>query len=919
MHEKQDGLEDLEERPSRIRFTRITSANGILTKRLALDAVGNICKAPTVHLSEGQAEIVEVNDIEGFCNILVGLDTSQALTYGVPLNGGGRILSRRAYEAAGAPPDATTRTEEAFAYPANAGVIMIDHDPLPGREPLTRDALLQALYAVFPLLAACSHAWWPSSSSMIFNSDRQVAGLRGQRVYVIVQDATDIARAGRALVERLWLSGHGAVVVSAAGSMLERTIIDATVYQASRLDFAAGAVCDTPLSQRRGAPVVLNDGPYLETREALPSLTDEEAKRLQALVRAVKASAIPEATRVRAEWVEGRGGAIASERGLPLEVARSIAKDAVDHLRLRGDFVLTTEDGREVSVGEALGDVATWHGVRFRHPLDVDYPDHRIGYLNLKPTGGKPFLYVHANGGIKFTLIATARTIQVQSGSAVANVEDVLSEMRACGRFYARGNDICTVSADGDLVALGHHALKHLLESVLSFERFAETKLDEATGRKGKFVPCDMPDDLARRVRELVSHGTLPRLTGVVKHAIVAPDGRVLREGFDKKTGLLVVRSDSRPWVRPRDYPTMDEVHQAIGALWHPFRLVPFATAVDRGVHLAALLTAVVRKALRTAPMFLYAAPSKGSGKSMVCEALAILAGSDATPSSALPSDEAEVDKLLVSVLRAGSPVLWLDNVTGNIKAAALCRLLTSETYEARILGRSETTGALPTRMLIVASGNNVSPSADMTRRTLRCYIDPKMEVPASRVFDWSPLALVRESKDQMIGAALTVLAAWVRTDEFKAARGRVGSFEDHDRLIGQCVRWVASCGITTEAGEPFGDPKTAVDEAQAADTDQAEVEALLATWVAGAHANEMTAAAIFAEVQSIRSGSFPRSEAGYAALAIHEAGWCGHSSRSLGKYLAAEVNKIAGGYVLRSRGGKNALLWRVERAPSAA
>jgi hypothetical protein len=303
----------------------------------------------------------------------------------------------------------------------------------------------------------------------------------------------------------------------------------------------------------------------------------------------------------------------------------------------------------------------------------------------------------------------------------------------------------------------------------------------------------------------------------------------------------------------------------------------------------------------------------------MLCETLAVLAGSDATPSSALPTDELEIDKLLVAVLRAGSPVLWLDNVTGNIRAAALCRLLTSETYEARILGRSETTGALPTRMLVVASGNNASPSADMTRRTLRCYIDPKMETPGARVFDWSPLALVRETRDAMIAAALTVLAAWVRTDEFRVARGRIGSFEAWDELIGQCVRWLDSSGITTEAGERFGDPKVAVDEAQAADTDHAEVEALLATWVAGATAHEMTAAAIFAELLLIRVGGFPRSEAGFAALAVHEAGWSGHSAKSLGKFLAAEVNKVAGDYVLRSRRGKDVTLWRVEAAPSAA
>ena len=67
----------------------------------------------------------------------------------------------------------------------------------------------------------------------------------------MVADASDIERAGQVLFDRLWLAGHGYFKVSSAGTLLSRTLVDGSVYQPSRLDFVAGAVCKPPLVQER--------------------------------------------------------------------------------------------------------------------------------------------------------------------------------------------------------------------------------------------------------------------------------------------------------------------------------------------------------------------------------------------------------------------------------------------------------------------------------------------------------------------------------------------------------------------------------------------------------------------------------------------------------------------------------------------
>jgi putative DNA primase/helicase len=92
----------------------------------------------------------------------------------------------------------------------------------------------------------------------------------------------------------------------------------------------------------------------------------------------------------------------------------------------------------------------------------------------------------------------------------------------------------------------------------------------------------------------------------------------------------------------------------------------------------------------------------------------------------------------------------------------------------------------LDTGLLVLFSGNNMTVVGDMTRRVLNVRIDPACEAPAMRRFDFDPLREVRTNRDIMLAAALT-LVRWgmSRPDRTK---GRVGSFEMWDEVVGQTV-----------------------------------------------------------------------------------------------------------------------------------
>ncbi len=100
-------------------------------------------------------------------------------------------------------------------------------------------------------------SWWASSSSYIYNEEKRLNGLRAQRINFLVKNASDIPRAGKVLLDRLWLHGHGDIVVSKSGQLLEKTTFDGSVWQPCRFDFAAGAACSSTLTLQRGKPEVV--------------------------------------------------------------------------------------------------------------------------------------------------------------------------------------------------------------------------------------------------------------------------------------------------------------------------------------------------------------------------------------------------------------------------------------------------------------------------------------------------------------------------------------------------------------------------------------------------------------------------------------------------------------------------------------
>ena len=401
---------------SALTLTKFTATNpNRLSKAFALKC-GKLDKQPGGNLIDGRADRVET-DIAGLAELLTTLGPHHALGYGIATTASARVVTRDQYDRMAAhceteDEDIVARTREHFAWPAGSGVLMIDYDAPPSGEPLTREQLQDALASACPALAAAAAIWRPSASSCIYTAEGQeLRGIAGQRLYIPVTDARDIPRAGQALADRLWLAGYGRIDLSGSGAMLERTIIDAGVWQPERLDFAGGAECGPGLEQRLPEPLLINaSADYLDSRQALPDLTGPERARLAELREAARSAVRPQADVARAVWINER--VEHAVKRLPKE-HREEAKprieraycEAADGGALGPDVIIHIHGMGERTVAQILAKPSQYHGKLCRDPLEPGYQGGKlVGWINTRTQ--QPYIRSQAHGGIRYSLIA---------------------------------------------------------------------------------------------------------------------------------------------------------------------------------------------------------------------------------------------------------------------------------------------------------------------------------------------------------------------------------------------------------------------------------------------------------------------------------------------------------------------------------
>jgi putative DNA primase/helicase len=178
-----------------------------------------------------------------------------------------------------------------------------------------------------------------------------------------------------------------------------------------------------------------------------------------------------------------------------------------------------------------------------------------------------------------------------------------------------------------------------------------------------------------------------------------------------------------------------------------------------------------------------------------------------------------EDEKRLSVVLNEGDPIIMIDNCDLPITGKFLAMILTEPIVQARILGLSERR-MLPNVSTIIFTGINLIFENDVVRRALESRIDPSVEHPEDRKFDFSAIDEVKAQRAELLIAALTILRA------FKLAKPKIdlykpmGDYREYDEWIRSAIVWL---------GQP--DPLLTQDELSIADPAKDVLRQVLHCW----------------------------------------------------------------------------------------
>ncbi|NYT68268.1 hypothetical protein [Pusillimonas noertemannii] len=752
-----------------------------LAKRIELDADGNPRKVTGGDMVEGHAQIRQFSTLTDFAQFLETLTPKQALTYGLPAKGDGPIVPRGARKEP--PAGKQFRTKESFVWPAGAGVMMVDYDAPHGAPTLTKEELFSCICDAVPALVQVQVLLRPSGSSCVFReADRQqVYGVNGQRLYFVVDDAQRIPEIGAALFARLWLNGHGWLEVSKSGSALKRAPADGLVWQTNRLDFAGGAEMGDGLYQDRGDCILLGgDEPCLQAG-GVGRLTPQEEHDFDVLLRKAKEAKASEIAVAKAAYIAEHAPQEAERRGIEVSQAEYLVRAVLNGAPLDGGWPLHLEDGTEATVAQILKEPEKYNGMYCCDPINPRPDQRQVAWLKLLKS--KPEIFNHKTD-TWYPLQTAKSVLHVVDDKYVDLAEGVAREMRKHGEFYLQGGRICTVNDDGRIVGLRNEALLHEIESICSFVGFRmENKTPVPT-------PKRCPEKLGQRLSELAGTGGvhLPELAGVSKHPIITAKGVLVEdEGFHTDSGVLLINPSRNAWQPIPRKPSEAEIIEAFNTLWGPFHLFPYADINAQSVALAAVLTAVIRPSLDVAPGFMFTAPSAGTGKSFLAEAIGYLAGGFSITQP--PMQPVEFDKTITALLVKGQGCYILDNAVGTFGTGSFDAMLTSGKSGGRLLGSSEMVEA--GRALWLITANNGQLRGDSNRRILTCYLDAKTERVLERKFSFDPRGVVQAGRGEIVRAALTLIQAWLVSPECRAAGATSGDFSQWRRMVAGCVDWL--------------------------------------------------------------------------------------------------------------------------------
>lgn len=849
--------------PSAAEITVFEKSGGPLTKHIRLGPDGQIASdASACVMANGVARraSIDLNNMRALADLINNFRSNQAYALGRLKTGlPDHVRVVRADKLDGATdPAIIARTKEFLTFPdGEASLALLDADFKGMSEAATRRMeecgdLWCALCEVLPALETVACVERASTSSGLRNREtgQTFPGSGGRHIVVPVLDAADIPRFLSDLFDRCWLAGLGWGLVSAAGSFLERAIIDKAVGSPERLIFEGAPIIEPPLVQE-GRAAVARDGFVLDTRSC-PPLTDSERAELQKLKAAEEHRLLPERQRARALWsVEHIKRLVAD--GMPEAKARAKVDRWIDRGELSDTFPLPFDrpDLAGTTVAEVLADPERFVGARMADPFEGPAYGRGVAILYQRRSGSL-FIKSFAHGGLTYKLKAGSRGkgdgaappdpkdepepppspkgepptahIEVYEGLHHEAADRGLSALAAAKvPFFQRDRKLVNIvrvkakAFGGDVIfvpGMGEVVAPIMLRALSKSAHWGKPDQRAKSGMRR----IEPPKEVVQQILTMINEWPFPPLRGLIGCPTLRPDGSLLTAtGYDPATGYVLDYDFPMPPIPER--PNRADAVAALALFTDLLREFPFRKdGTSLAVAYSAMMTPVLRPAMEVAPLHVGNAPQSGTGKSFLWDVASTVATGERCAAISLTGNEDEDEKRLASLALAGVPIIGIDNVTCPVSGDFLCQLVERPTVRPRKLGGNEVP-VLPNSFCCFLNGNNVEIYADMVRRTVMTHIDANMEDPELRKFKQNPLALIRADRGKYVAAALTIARAYTAAGK----PGRLPPLASYDHwsdIVRSALVWLGCA-----------DPVDSMVETRSIDPVRAARAAIFAAW----------------------------------------------------------------------------------------
>lgn len=459
---------------------------------------------------------------------------------------------------------------------------------------------------------------------------------------------------------------------------------------------------------------------------------------------------------IYAEW-EGAGRHDESARGKGLYNDRDIARE-----------FLANTDARKIQDGAAFGVVN-----------DNDESD----------APHEHYLEARKEHDAKKKVRKAKAPIMLDAVDYDSNIRKIVTALRPHVPLYIRGRELVTVATiklqgapnlpgdtakrrDPETSAFVPVKPEWLQARATRYLDCRRTKLSgKGANKETVIVAAPPPEKECKLLIASPETWNIPVAHQIVEAPFLTPGGDIVSvPGFHAESGLYLTGAVSLPEL-PKA-PSRNAALQALDELDALLDEFPFVDNASRSGALSMILTLLCRNLADVVPLHAITAPAPGTGKSELGSIATRIAHGRPLPVQAADNREGELAKRIETAVRAGHPVIALDNVNGTLAGDVLCQVISQPIMTFRVLGgHGDFTGT--NRASTIATGNNLRLPDDMIRRSILIGLDAELERPEHRQFKRSAAELnahIAKHRGQLIGAGLTVVRAFVHALAFDEA-----------------------------------------------------------------------------------------------------------------------------------------------------